>query len=486
MDKTPGHFSSCTFMKTFLPKLPFRSAFAATTLLLLPTGKSPAASDATAPGWRAGVATAKITPQEPVWMAGYASRNHPSQGVVRELFAKALALEDERGGKLVIVTMDEHMVPRGLRDYVEKQTATRYGLKPEQLLVNASHTHCGPELRTEEIFYEESGKEVNAAAIRYRTWLEGRLADLVGEALSKEEPARLEHSHARAGFAMNRRRPDPNGRISLSPYPAGPVDHEVPSLKVTGAQGELRAVLFGYACHNTTSGGDQYQINGDYAGFAQENLEATYRGAVALFMAGCGGDQDPQPRGSIVPGQTELDLARQHGRALANAVSTALVAGLKPVRGPLSAGLGYADLPYQVLARAEVEKRAQQEKVQLVRSNMRRTLQQIDQGTVARSYPLPVQVVQFGQDLTLVAIGGEVVVDYALRLKRELAGPGRVWVAGYSNDGYAYIGNRRVIEEGGYEGYSANLRTHPGPWAPAAEEAIIAKVHEIRGRLSKP
>ena len=117
---------------------------------------------------------------------------------------------------------------------------------------------------------------------------------------------------------------------------------------------------------------------------------------------------------------------------------------------------------------------------------MRRTLQQIDQGTVARSYPLPVQVVQFGQDLTLVAIGGEVVVDYALRLKRELAGPGRVWVAGYSNDGYAYIGNRRVIEEGGYEGYSANLRTHPGPWAPAAEEAIIAKVHEIRGRLSKP
>lgn len=473
-------------MKTFLPKHVFRSTFAATVLLLLPAAKSQAASDTSKPTWQAGVATAKITPQEPVWMAGYASRNHPSQGVVRDLFAKALALDDGHGSKLVIITMDAHMVPRGLRDFVEKEAFVRHGLKPEQLIVNASHTHCGPELRTEQIFYEEAGREANQAAIRYRTALEARLADLVGEALRKEEPARLEHSHARAGFAMNRRRPDPNGRIALSPYPAGPVDHEVPILKVTGAQGELRAVLFGYACHNTTSGGDQYQINGDYAGFAQENLETTYRGAVALFLTGCGGDQDPQPRGTLVPGQTELDLARQHGRALANAVSTALVAGLKPVRGPLSSALGYADLPYQVLPRAEVEKRIQQEKATLVRSNMRRTLDQIDRGTVARSYPLPVQVVQFGQDLTLVALGGEIVVDYALRLKRELAGPGRVWVAGYSNDGYAYIGNRRVIEEGGYEGYSANLRTHPGPWAPAAEEAIIAKVHELRDRLARP
>lgn len=473
-------------MKTFLLQRSLRSACAAITLLLLLGGKSPAASDTSQPTWQAGVATAKITPQEPVWMAGYASRNRPSQGVVRDLFAKALALDDGHGGKLVIVTMDAHMVPRGLRDFVEKAASARYGLKPEQLLVNASHTHCGPELRTDEIFYEEAGREVNQAALRYRTWLDGRLADLVGEALNRKEPVRLEHSHARAGFAMNRRRPEANGRISLGPYPAGPVDHEVPILKVTGAQGELRAVLFGYACHNTTSGGDEYQINGDYAGFAQENLEATYRGAVALFLAGCGGDQDPQPRGKIVPGQTELDLARQHGRALANAVSTALVAGLKPVRGPLSSALGYADLPYQVLPRAEVEKRLPQEKAPLVRSNLRRTLEQIDHGTVARSYPLPVQVMQFGQDLLLVAIGGEVVVDYALRLKRELAGPGRVWVAGYSNDGYAYIGNRRVIEEGGYEGYSANLRTHPGPWAPAAEEAIIAKVHEVRGRLARP
>ena len=43
-------------------------------------------------------------------------------------------------------------------------------------------------------------------------------------------------------------------------------------------------MLFGYACHNTTTG--TMQFNGDYAGWAQEYLEAENPGAVA----GCGGD----------------------------------------------------------------------------------------------------------------------------------------------------------------------------------------------------
>jgi hypothetical protein len=105
-----------------------------------------------------------------------------------------------------------------------------------------------------------------------------------------------------------------------------------------------------------------------------------------------------------------------------------------------------------------------------------------------RSPPLacPVQVVQFGADLTLVGIGGEVVVDYALRLKRELAGPAAVWVAGYTNDYFGYLGSRRVINEGGYEGGDANTRilNHPGRFTPEAEDTVIAKVHELRNALA--
>ena len=91
------------------------------------------------------------------------------------------------------------------------------------------------------------------------------------------------------------------------------------------------------------------------------------------------------------------------------------------------------------------------------------------------------QVVQFGADLTLVAIAGEVVVDYSLRLKRELTGDAAVWVAGYSNDVFGYLGSRRVIAEGGYEGGDANTRilNHPGRFTLDAEERVVAKVHVL-------
>ncbi|MCX7009534.1 MAG: hypothetical protein NTY53_20200, partial [Kiritimatiellaeota bacterium] len=82
---------------------------------------------------------------------------------------------------------------------------------------------------------------------------------------------------------------------------------------------------------------------------------------------------------------------------------------------------------------------------------------------------------RFGADLTLVALGCEVVVDYALRLKKELTGEAAVWIAGYSNDYSGYIPSLRVLKEGGYEAQTG--------WADSVEERIIGKVHELYDRL---
>jgi hypothetical protein len=74
---------------------------------------------------------------------------------------------------------------------------------------------------------------------------------------------------------------------------------------------------------------------GDYAGFAEEFLQEHRPGFTALFLMGCGGDQNPYPRRSdVVPGITDLELAQQHGRALSNAVEVALSANPRPVGGP--------------------------------------------------------------------------------------------------------------------------------------------------------
>lgn len=137
--------------------------------------------------------------------------------------------------------MDLIGVLPSLRDAVESQAEEKFGLAPAALVLNASHTHCGPEYR------ERRGREEEAR--RYHAMLEERVVEVIGQALARLEPAALSWAEARAGFAANRRGGvGGGGGITL----AGPVDHAVPVLRVDAADGQLRAVLFGYACHNTT------------------------------------------------------------------------------------------------------------------------------------------------------------------------------------------------------------------------------------------
>jgi len=423
--------------------------------------------------WRAGVAKVNITPPTPIWMAGYAARKKPSEGIAGELFAKALAVEDPAGTRLVIVTMDLISVPRTLHDWLAADVAKRHGLKQDSLLMNISHTHCGPELRATRMAEDTAKKPYMAASERYVSELQQKLSALVGEALKKLAPARLDFQRARAGFAMNRRRPTPNGFIN-APNPDGPVDHEVPVLRVTDLQGNLVALLFGYACHNTTMG-DQL-IRGDYAGYAQKFLEELHPGITALFMIGCGGDQNPYPRGK--PEHVEY-----HGRALALAVEAALQTPPKPLGGPLCVAFADVTLDFApVPPRVELEKIAATTK-QPEAGHAQRLLQELKTtGKIRSTYPCPVQVVRFGRDLTLVAIGGETVVDYSLRLKRELAGPS-VWVAGYSNDVFTYLPSARVLKEGGYEAGQASMwGSLPGPFADTVERRVVGKALELARR----
>lgn len=396
--------------------------------------------------WKAGVATVCVTPEKFIWMAGYAARKKPAEGKVQDLFAKALALEDESGGRFVFVTMDLIGVPQSLRHAVADRAEKDFKLSKSRLLLNASHTHSGPSLRGSPTTEKDLENPKIRDAYEYTRALQDKLVGIIGKALSDLKPARLTWGHARCGFAMNRRRdyslPEGHPNAKLAPNPDGPVDHDVPALRVEAPDGALRAVLFGYACHNTCLG--FYNYCGDYAGYAQEYLQEHRPGFVAMFLMGCGGDQNPYPRRSdVVPGVTDLELCQQHGRSLANAVEMALATNPRPVRGPVRAAYEEVVLDYADAKRA--------------------------------SHPYPVQVVRFADDLTLVALGSETVVDYSLRFKRELAGDAAVWVAGYSNDYTGYVPSLRVLKEGGYEAAAG--------WAESVEDRIVGKVREL---LHKP
>jgi neutral ceramidase len=420
--------------------------------------------------WKAAAASVVITPEEPMWMAGYAARDKPSEGKVHDLYAKALALEDRQGTRLVVVTMDLIGIPRPLRERLEAEAAKRFELPPEGLLLNASHTHCGPELRMSKAALYDLPPERVQQARHYCERLQEKLLGLIEQALDNLTPAGLSYTHARAGFAMNRRLPTEQGFLNR-PNPDGPVDHDVPVLRIDGPDEKPRAVLFGYACHATTLG--FYQFCGDWPGFAQRYVEESHPGATALFMAGCGADQNPQPRRT-------LELAEQHGRALANGVEAALISRSRPVGGPLRLALDEVTLPFaEPPSRQELEEQAKS-KNKYEKRHAEVLLQELEEtGKIRTTYPYLVHVARFGDDLTLVALAGEVVVDYSLRLKAELAGA-PVWVAGYSNDVFAYLPSLKVLKEGGYEGGGAMRYTALcGPFAPSVEKLVVDKVHEL-------
>ena len=70
--------------------------------------------------WRAGVAKVVITPGESMWMAGYAARNHPSEGVLHDLWSKALVIEDAKGKKAILITNDLVQVPKPVSDRIRE------------------------------------------------------------------------------------------------------------------------------------------------------------------------------------------------------------------------------------------------------------------------------------------------------------------------------------------------------------------------------
>ncbi|MBE0534360.1 MAG: neutral/alkaline non-lysosomal ceramidase N-terminal domain-containing protein [Phycisphaerae bacterium] len=435
--------------------------------------------------WRVGVASAVITPDQPMWMAGYAARDKPSEGKVHDLHAKALAIEDAQGTRLVIVTVDLLGLSRSSRDWLEKESGRRFNLPPEGLLLNASHTHCGPALHeTRFSIYGDTICDLSPEQTRQsKQYLEGlheKILHVVGAAIESLAPARLSYSHARAGFAMNRRWRVEGGH-RIQPNPDGPVDHDVPVLRVDSPDGKLQAVLFGYACHCTTL--SFYEFCGDYAGFAQEYIEQAHPGVTALFMAGCGGDQNPYPRG----GPRTLEYCREHGRALANGVETALTPRAVAVAGPIRAAIDTVTLEFaEPPSRALLEEQLKSSN-KYARGHAQVLLDELEQaGRIGTTYPYLVQVIEFGEDLTMIALAGEVVVDYSLRLKAELTGR-PVWVAGYCNDVFGYLPSVRVLQEGGYEAGDAMLYTPlPGPFAPSVEKLVVDKVHELVRRVRVP
>ncbi len=429
--------------------------------------------------YKVGVTRTEITPKEPIWLSGYGNRNKPSEGVDHPLYAKALAIQMDKEPPLLLITADIIGFPNELSEAIAKRIQTELKVPRENVLFVGSHTHTGPMIAGNLMgMFDLKDKDIDTIRT-YTKKLEEKCFVLARDAIAEMTPAKLSFARGKATFAMNRRVIRPEGGVNFGVNTKGPVDHEVPVLRIDSMEGKVRAIVFGYACHCTTLTGQHYRIDPDWAGYAQDFLERAHPGAIALFVTGCGGDANPEPRG-------KLDFARQHGLELAGAVTQALKGQRVEIKGPLKSAFERAELPLsKPPTREEFQKRLE-DKNPAVQRHARRQLEILDKGgKLPTSYPCPVQVWQLGKELTLVALGGEVVVDYALRLKNEIK-DGNVWVAGYANDVFAYVPSVRILNEGGYEADS-NLLYYglPVRFSNDVEEVLIKKVLELVQRVRR-
>jgi hypothetical protein len=444
--------------------------------------------------YNAGTAIVCITPDEPLWLAGYASRTAPARGKISELYAGALALKDQSGQRFVIASLDIIAITPTIATNVVEAVSSRHGLSRQQLLLTATHTHYGPEFRLDkQIFFnipDEFGARLPAVANK----LVAALVQAIDQALARLEPVRLLARTTTAGFAHNRRR---HGMVGGNASTEDVVDHDVPVLDCIDASGNRKAIVFGYACHNTTIPPEDLRYCGDWAGFAKEQLQHANAGATALFIPGAGADQDPEPSGSV-------ELSRQYGREIALAVQEALDAPGTEISGQIRAEMEEVPLALQPVTQDGLSKmldsddRPQRVKAEFLRDALGRGEKLIT------SYSAPVQVVRFGNVLLLVALSGEPVVNWAQKFKRELseaaslpascgsAGASSslasplIWVAGYCNDMFGYLPTRRVQAEGGYEGGRANLWSSiPTPFTGDVEDRITAAVRRLVERVSR-
>lgn len=432
--------------------------------------------------WKAGVARTVITPENAQWMAGFGDRTQPADGRAMELWVKALALEDAAGHRAVILTSDLLGFPQNMHRRICAALKAQYGLAPDQVLLSATHTHCGPVLRDALYDIYPLDDAQRALIEAYSTKLEGQVIETIGRALADLAPATLAAGQGKSGFAVNRRNNlEPNvPKLIADGALKPPVDHAVPVLAVHLPDGKLKAILCGYACHNTSLHLQQW--SGDYSGFAQLALERSHPGAQAMFFMGCGGDQNALPR-------REDRLAERYGHMLAAAVEEVLLAPPTRCSPRLTTRMEMVMLRLGgAPTEAELE-HLKNDPSAITRRWAARLLGDLKAGKpFLREYPFPLQAWKFGEQQLLLTLGGEPVVDYALKFKREFGA--ETWVAGYCNDVMTYLPSLRVLREDipplanarwGYEGsYAFIVYGLPARrWAEDVEDRVTEAARRL-------
>ena len=426
-----------------------------------------------------GVAQIDITPDYPIRLNGYGSRRTVSEGIIHPIWAKALAIGGDEDGPVIMLSVENCGLPDEFTENLSARIEGKTGIPRENFVACYTHTHSAPCLTNAAsfIFSADISPEEQETIDKYTRHLSNWLEAVALEALTKRQPCRIAWNIGELGFAKNRR------------TEGGPVDHSLPVMQITDADNNLHAVWVSYACHCTTLAGADNHICGDWASFAQEEIQKAHPHATALITIGCGADANPEsrmrpmPEANLSNGQevfeTRLAYAKEHGKALAEEVTHQLERDATPITQIPRGAFQRVNLPFDKLpTEDEWKERAAQDGA--IGYHAKKHLEMLEDGQpIKKDISYPIQSWTFGDQLVVLFLASEVVVDFSLRLKKEYD-PTRIWVGAYANAFPGYIPSERVLAEGGYEGGGAMIYFgQPTRFAPGVEQLVIETAHKV-------
>jgi hypothetical protein len=422
-------------------------------------------------------------------------RNPPPPGVYQDVFAKALALEDGKGGRLSIVSIDIIDLPGDMLARIRTAIKRMVGLDENRLLLCVSHTHSGP---TRKDCLQPFGLTVS----EYRQLVVDRVSRCVDGAFAGLEPATVSLGNDKLSIAINRRWRNPTGYPVWRGNPYGEVDPELSVLKVENRERRVKAVLMNYACHASAIGTPL--IGNDYPGFAEEIIENRYPGSVALFAQGCSAEIKPYNVDAANKFMYGVPPAVAAGLGWEMAKATARIIERMPnesVAGEIRAVKRVVHLQMKGPPSAEEAKRVKGADRKIAARWRKCMLGKIREGkvrTVQTSRPWEIQMISIGDRFRLVALQGEPCVRIGLRIKeqvtaneaengRDAANVRSVMVFGYTNNAdpfpdntgdevINYIPSRDIVAAGGYEAESYLYNNWAGPYRPEVEDVIVKTI----------
>lgn len=411
----------------------------------------------------------KITPEGSVMQCGFAARTHKSVGVHDDTYA-SLALM-QANDTIAIIALDVCYGDKNFANDVKDAVYEKYGLTPEKIIINYSHTHSAVALKGEKKDDLNDPEELNYSKI-----VTEKIVNMIGEGLNNLNEGEIYIHKGKSKFGVSRRFPSEDGILWKPYFDENSIDADLFLLKFVDNKGNLRGLIYNYACHPTTLGSDNYLISADFPGVVRKALEDRNKGMTAVFLQGCGADIKPVATADNGRFKScNFDELEKAGLSLAEEIEQCLENGnWREIDANFKANAIEVNLYSEIWDDERWNAMLNDPNEALYRKrSVERILKGKKENKIKNYLPFYISVLRLDEKTCIAALECEVVSDYGKAIKG-LFNEDVITLA-YSNSRSCYIPTRKVLIEGGYERDSFLDAGIAGVFVPEIEEIVIGR-----------